>query len=237
MELRMTQERIPARMKAQNGYSVRRWRCKNSLNIFSWCQLVTLLLEIWIKWLKPSSVSLGMSMPFPRILQILGDLSSQVTSGGPIFPALYLGMVSHLWPVWQAPSWSLQQQSYVISQNLYRGLSLKGQESPATSPSQNNTYNHVLHIPVLKGVFSQTMTGICVTGLATSRHILVSLHLAGSSVSFVLAIPPGLLRTPNSSHTFNQKMSVLLNPFSQTHPPGQCQPRCLVEQKGHPVFL
>lgn len=92
------------------------------------------------------------------------------------------------------------------------------------------------HSPVLKGGFGQTMTVICLTGPATSHHIPVSLHLADSSVSFVSAISPGLLGTPNPSHTFNQRMSALLNPISQTHPPGQCQPRCLAEQKDHPVF-
>lgn len=113
-------------------------------------------------------------------LQILRNLLSQSIPGGSIFRALHLVVVLYLCPVWQASSWSLEQQSYFTSQNLYRGL--WNQRAGVTLPyhtSWNRTYNHVLNILVLKGIFSHTITGVCLVGPAISFHILVSLHLAG----------------------------------------------------------
>lgn len=88
-------------------------------------------------------------------------------------------------------------KSYFISQN--RSRRLWNQRAGVTLPhhtSPSTTYNHVLNIPVLKGVFGDTGTE-CLARQATSCHILVSFQLAGSSASFVSAISPGFLRTPN----------------------------------------
>lgn len=161
------------------------------------------------------STFLGMSVPFPRFLQILENLSSQgyfwrIPFSRSVSCDGSLSFSSRAGPSWIPPA----AESYFGSQNLCGGLwDQRAEVAVPHHTSQNTAYNHVLNIPVLSGGFRQTMTGMCLTGQATSYHILVSLHLDGSSVSIVSTICPGLLGTPNSPLFYSENVNSLEHLF------------------------
>lgn len=129
MELGTT-HRIPARIKAQNGYPARRWSCKNSLNICT--QMSPVYSAPWdLDKVVQTLFYMTWNVQYPfQDLQVLRNLLSQSTSGVSVFPALHLVMVLYLCPVWLALSWSLQQQRVISLVRIFtEDCGTKEQES------------------------------------------------------------------------------------------------------------